>query len=247
MLDRGFIKRLYAHYSEFNSAFSSTEEKAGMNHYDEFIYEYLIANANIKNDVICDLGCGTGKKLSSLTAAGFMHLIGCDPLCENFKNDSTLLVKSDIAVFLENSTESSIDFVIMNAVAEHLSPIDLEKILLELKRVLKNNGIVIIKSPNCASPFGGFYQYGDLTHIQQLTPNSIAQYASLCGYEHAGSFDEKLALRDYSGLKKWAIVFLDVLFKSLLVFVSYVAYKTKVVLTPNFITILKLKKTGVNP
>lgn len=69
---------------------------------------------------------------------------------------------------------------------------------------MKPGGKVVARFPNGASPFFGVHQYGDLTHLTPLSPESLGQLAA-----HAGMrITRELRLRAYpSGLvakgKRW--------------------------------------------
>lgn len=67
--------------------------------------------------------------------------------------------------------DESIDFVTMNAVIEHLKNSD--NIFKEVRRVLKLNGLVFVRTPNWQLDYKNFYN--DITHIKPYTPDSLEQ------------------------------------------------------------------------
>lgn len=71
---------------------------------------------------------------------------------------------------LEHDDES-IDFVTMNAVIEHIKNPD--NIFIEIRRVLKKNGLVFVRTPNWQMDLKNFYN--DPTHIRPYTPQSLKQ------------------------------------------------------------------------
>ena len=55
--------------------------------------------------------------------------------------------------------------------------------LRQLSTLLPAGGRLLARFPNMASPFGLVNQYGDITHITGLSPNSFAQIARPAGFE----------------------------------------------------------------
>ena len=80
---------------------------------------------------------------------------------------------------LISHADKSIDFVTMNAVIEHIK--DSTNILLEIKRVLKEDGFLFIRTPNWQLDFKNFYN--DPTHIKPYTPHSLKYTLTLFGME----------------------------------------------------------------
>ena len=65
--------------------------------------------------------------------------------------------------------DDSIDFVTMNAVIEHIKNQD--NIFKEIRRVLKKNGLVFVRTPNWQMDQKDFYN--DPTHVKPYTPISL--------------------------------------------------------------------------
>lgn len=106
---------------------------------------------NITNSVIVEAGCGAGhvlEKIANSISTG--SLIGVDPLewwldkARKRLGDKAKLVKG----FAEELPfkDKSADFVICTEVIEHV--IDPAVVLSELKRVVKNQGLIIVSIPN---------------------------------------------------------------------------------------------------
>jgi SAM-dependent methyltransferase len=75
--------------------------------------------------------------------------------------------------------DSSVDFVTLNAVIEHIQ--NPNHILTEIKRVLKPNGLIFIRTPNWKLDFKNFYN--DSTHVKPYTPETLNNLLKLFGYE----------------------------------------------------------------
>ena len=82
-------------------------------------------------------------------------------------------IEKDILRFNDNS----IDFITMNAVIEHIS--NPTHILGEIKRVLKTNGLLFVRTPNWQMDFKNFYN--DPTHVKPYAPNTLQSTLQLSG------------------------------------------------------------------
>ena len=75
--------------------------------------------------------------------------------------------------------DNSIDFVTLNAVIEHIEKPD--HIFKEMMRVLKNNGLVFIRTPNWQMDYKNFYN--DPTHVKPYSPDTLKNALKLFGLE----------------------------------------------------------------
>jgi 2-polyprenyl-3-methyl-5-hydroxy-6-metoxy-1,4-benzoquinol methylase len=71
--------------------------------------------------------------------------------------------------------QEGFDVVVALDVFEHLSIDEIRKMLSSIDNLLKPSGILIIRSPNGDSPFSLFYQHGDATHANAITPAILTQ------------------------------------------------------------------------
>ncbi|RLA82930.1 MAG: hypothetical protein DRG78_05805 [Epsilonproteobacteria bacterium] len=74
---------------------------------------------------------------------------------------------------------NSIDFITLNAVMEHIEKP--EHIFKEINRVLKDNGLVFIRTPNWQMDYKNFYN--DPTHIKPYAPDTLKNTLNLFGFE----------------------------------------------------------------
>jgi len=75
--------------------------------------------------------------------------------------------------------DNSIDFITLNAVIEHIEKP--EHIFKEILRVLKNDGLVFIRTPNWQMDYKNFYN--DPTHIKPYAPTTLKSSLELFGFE----------------------------------------------------------------
>ena len=73
----------------------------------------------------------------------------------------------------------SVDFITLNAVIEHIAKP--EHIFKEIKRVLKDDGFVFIRTPNWQLDYKNFYN--DPTHIKPYSPQTLENTLKLFGFD----------------------------------------------------------------
>lgn len=117
---------------------------------------------------ILDLGCGEGIFLTF----GKKRIIGVD---SNKKNILLCRKKKLNALFASVTNlpfdKESFDGVHCSHLIEHLVPQDAHRMLSEVSRVLKKNGIFVLSTPILWKGF-----YNDFTHIKPYNPESIIRY-----------------------------------------------------------------------
>jgi 2-polyprenyl-3-methyl-5-hydroxy-6-metoxy-1,4-benzoquinol methylase len=135
---------------------------------------------------IIELGCGDGLFMLWLNTLGFNNVYGCDISDEQLNIaraagvDSA--VKCDIFEFL-CQYEDKADLIVLRDVLEHFSKSEIYKILDLCRSKLCNGGGLLLHVPNAESPFFGRIRYGDFTHEQAFTMNSLNQILKTTGYD----------------------------------------------------------------
>ena len=118
------------------------------------IVEYVKKYAENQKDMkILDVGCGAGLKHTSLM--NYATVFGIDvarkqiKYCQSrFGNNYIFVERGGKYPFPENY----FDVIIVSEVLEHISKGDVPSFLAEIKRVLKNEGVIMVSTPNYASP-----------------------------------------------------------------------------------------------
>lgn len=96
-----------------------------------------------KDSKILDIGCGEGVFIEELVSRGFKNIKGID------LNYSSGLVKRG-NILATSFLEKHFDVILLLDVIEHLAFEDQERALREIKRILKDDGKLIISIPNLA-------------------------------------------------------------------------------------------------
>jgi len=144
---------------------------------------------------ILELGCGHGAFIYFMQLTGYKNVAGVDISSEQVRVAGELgikgIIEGDLMDFLTTQSANSQDIVISFDVIEHFKKNELIPFVDEVHRVLRKNGKWIIHTPNGESPFFGRILYGDFTHEQAFTRQSISQILLSSGFKDVQCFEDK--------------------------------------------------------
>ncbi len=86
--------------------------------------------------------------------------------------------------FVQDCTDAdteSFDLIAVFDVVEHIPTTEVIAFFVYLRKLLNPDGLLLVRVPNGQSPFGLIYQYGDITHINVLSPGRFQQIADASG------------------------------------------------------------------
>ena len=150
--------------------------------YEYWYSKFLPIN---KNSKILDIGCGMGHFIHFLKKKGFTNYLGIDispeqvEFVKKFVTDKVLL--ADAFKFLKD-VENEYDVIVMNDVLEHIPKSHIVNLLMLVRKALKGNGVVFIKTVNAANPFNLRGRYIDFTHEVAFTEHSLVQVLKMAGF-----------------------------------------------------------------
>lgn len=235
-------QRLYDSYISSGQAGENIHWEDGPNIGDTSYSTQLIKkHLPDKKDIsIADLACGHGVLLYCLKKLGYNNVIGVDISPEQVNLAHELGLKEvtcqNITNFLKNK-ESIFDVIFLFDILEHLSKNQLCDLLDQVSDSLKQNGTVIIHIPNAEGIFGMRIRYGDLTHENCFTPQSIRQVLSVCGFDNIECFEDTPVIHGIKSLIRYIMwKLLTVPFRLLLAAETGV---TNQVLSQNMLVIAK--------
>jgi 2-polyprenyl-3-methyl-5-hydroxy-6-metoxy-1,4-benzoquinol methylase len=188
--------RLYNNYVSTGQAGEKISQHTGLNmgnsaYYSSLINKHLPSNKDIS---ILDLACGHGALILRLKQLGYSKVVGVDisPEQVNLAHNLGLTeVKcQDIMAFLSDKTEA-FDVIFLMDILEHLTKQELFDCLDNVMKSLTTNGMLVIHVPNAEGIFGMRIRYGDLTHENCFTPQSISQALTACGMRNIECFEDK--------------------------------------------------------
>jgi len=194
------------------------EVKANVNHYADML-KLLPKNNNI---VCLELGIGIGYLALSLKRVLGYRVYGIDHPSRNFlknqnfksfiKKEKFILKNTDIIKNKLPFKDNFFDVITFSEVIEHLEPKKLEFVFNEIKRVLKNNGLFLISTPNIKRFVNRFKKYkitdtlnqyeGTHGHIKEYFPKELANLLAKNGLKPV-----KIKMSNYSYLNPYIDAF----------------------------------------
>lgn len=135
---------------------------------------------------VLDVGCAGGAFPKAAFDLGF-SVTGVEPslwLCDQAKKLYRLDIRPGILQDQEFE-DNSFDIITLWDVIEHLTAP--EEVLCEIKRILKDDGLLVINYPDYASFARKFFRskwpFFLNVHLFYFTPKTISQLLSKCGFE----------------------------------------------------------------
>lgn len=167
----------YANYREFKgwSTFFNPSDA------EIQLLDYEFRNVPIGPGVsLLDIGFGNGALLK-WASNKLAHIAGIE-LNEDLINEAK---KLDVKLFTSlNCVESkSINVLTFMDVFEHLEINEINQTFVEARRVLRDDGYLVARFPNCQSPSGLAEQFGDHTHKTMLSAPIFSSKAIEHGFK----------------------------------------------------------------
>lgn len=200
-------QRLYQEYvSSGQASFKGHLADLNVPYFDKLIETHLPKDPKLN---ILDLACGHGKLIHALKKHGFSQVSGIDISQEQVDSAHQLGLKEiqcqDLHSFLKEATSASFDVIFMMDILEHLDKQEVFDVLDEVARILKPNGTIILHVPNGAGLFGMKIRYGDFTHINAFTHQSMQQVLLACGFKNVECFEDKPTIHGLKSLIRYAL------------------------------------------
>lgn len=135
------------------------------------IDRYLSALNYIRGKDVLDFGCGSGHGLALFYAYGAKGLMGVDINTVELDNIRKRYKELNIKLFSNTIPieDNSVDVITCFEVFEHIKYEDVEFLLKEFKRIVKEDGIILFSTPintgHVTDPF----------HINEMTYNTLVK------------------------------------------------------------------------
>ena len=140
--------------------------------FQEHSLRYLFASQFVKSKTVLDAACGTGYGASIMLDAGAKKVVGIDNSSEAIEYCKKNYKKNNLEFKTEDCEKTNLDdifdVVVSFETIEHLKNQD--SFVSEVKRVLKNDGIFIVSTPNKETyPSGNPYHFNEFTELEFKT------------------------------------------------------------------------------
>ena len=138
---------------------------------------------------IVDLGCGQGELVRQFHDRGYRRAVGIDISPEQVELARLAGIAGvRLGDYTKGLGDEAFDVVTATDFLEHLTRSEVLYALDAVVASLKTGGVLIARTPNLASPFGGNYRYGDITHETSFTARSLRQLGAAVGFERTEVF-----------------------------------------------------------
>lgn len=142
---------------------------------------------------VLDVGCGSGKLLHRMSAAGFKKLTGVDPYISEPKSGAVTIHKSDL-----QSLSGEFDFIMFNHSLEHVP--DPDQSLGNARKLLAPGGRILVRIPTSSShawmEYGpNWVQLDAPRHMVIPSRKGMNALAERCGLSVRRSIDDSTAFQ----------------------------------------------------
>lgn len=173
------------------------EEKRGDIITLEHLVRYDFASQIVKGKRVLDIACGTGYGSAILSTSGAAKVIGIDISAEAIKYCHKKYGERNSLSFLEGSVanipleDNSVDVIISFETVEHVDLRTQRTFAKESKRVLKNDGVLLISTPNPKKS-----NKNNKYHIRELNIRDIDSLFSNC-FKYIDYYSQMNALSSF--------------------------------------------------
>lgn len=185
-------QRLYDQYVSTGQAGFAEKQSLDSPYFDKLIDDHLPRDTGI---AVLDLACGHGPVIHALKKKGYTNVLGIDiseeQVAAAHRLGLTEVKCQDLKDFFRDPGTGRYDVVFLMDILEHLDKQELFDLLDEVHGILTDGGIVVIHVPNGAGLFGMRIRYGDFTHYNAFTAQSMQQILSACRFASVEAFEDK--------------------------------------------------------
>lgn len=144
--------------------------------YPDHLMQHVTELLGLKGGAAVDVGCGRGDQLFALQRLGF-EVTGLD--IERSAEDIPRHHVCDVGREIFPVPDASVDLAFSKAVIEHLYLPQIEHFMLEMKRITKPDGYVVLMTPDWNYMYRDFYV--EFTHVSPFTVRSLEQCMRMYG------------------------------------------------------------------
>lgn len=166
---------------------------------DTVIHKYIK-----ETDTVLDLGGGECLFINNIRC-GKKYVVDLNPATRNYANENVLVI-NESATNISCVNDRSIDVVFVSNFFEHLKDMDeLEKVIGEIKRILKPNGLLIVIQPNIRYAYKMYWDFPD--HHIPISHNSLSELLMINGFRIRECYPRFLPWRPKGRLSGFMFLF----------------------------------------
>tara|TARA_B100000214_G_C23960096_1_gene624792 strand:+ start:187 stop:1413 length:1227 start_codon:yes stop_codon:yes gene_type:complete len=157
--------------------------------YDQLIETIVDSKSSPK---LLDIGCGRGEWLQKWKNK-FNDISGIDSdqkMIETCRHNNLNVIEGDATKVLSKFANQSVNIITIFHLIEHLNHEKLLELLIECQRVLTNNGVLIMETPNIDNLLVSSKSFHiDPTHINLIHPDLIAFDLKKVGFSNVKTYN----------------------------------------------------------
>lgn len=197
-------------YDAYVSTGQSHAAAAPNNAADPYLDRLIRRHFDLPRDRrILDLACGDGRLVQRLLAHGYTQVEGLDISAEQIaaarRAGLTQVHCQELTEFLAGCPHARYDAIFLMDVLEHLDSPTVLAVLDGVHRILAPAGRLVLHVPNAAGLFGMRTRYGDFTHLQAFTPQSLRQVLGACGFDGVSCFEDTPVVHGIVSGLRWLL------------------------------------------
>ncbi len=204
-------------------------------------YEKEMRRAGVKSgSTILEVGFGDGAFLDWARGKGF-NVFGAEitqPCVDNARKRDHQVTIGTIDEAMK-TFDRKFDAIVAFDVLEHIEKPGLVQVLTEAHSALVEGGVLVASFPNGASPFGRYYQNGDITHETALTDRMLGQLGLKTGFLVEGAYNAARPIfgrRPYLAPIKMGLAAFRAFVE---IIISYVYFGSRIPLDPVMTVVLR--------
>jgi ubiquinone/menaquinone biosynthesis C-methylase UbiE len=141
------------------------------------ICEYLQGEID-ENSAVLDLGCGYCDFINQISASK-KYAVDSNPESKQYCANNVDFLQSSVTSL--NLESNSIDVVFASNLLEHFHDDELNQVISEISRVLRERGKLILIQPNYYYAYREYWD--DYTHVKAFTHTSLADFLTSKNYK----------------------------------------------------------------